>query len=94
MDKFKKMFDGITFAKGTEIVFVQEGSKLVTKIDGQKVGSRARVCIPVVAETLRLPVTGKGRYGRNSCPAQGSLSICHFCQCIFHMPVPRWGAAL
>ena len=39
LDAFKQQFDGVSFHKGTEIVFVQEGSKLVTKIDGVQRGS-------------------------------------------------------
>lgn len=39
LDAFKQQFDGVTFHKGTEIVFVQEGSKLITKIDGTQRGS-------------------------------------------------------
>ena len=39
MDQFKAQFEGVAFHKGTEIVFVQEGQKLVTKIDGTQKGS-------------------------------------------------------
>ncbi|GAX81480.1 hypothetical protein CEUSTIGMA_g8909.t1 [Chlamydomonas eustigma] len=38
LEPFKKQFEGVTFAKGTEIVFVQEGNNLVTKIDGLQRG--------------------------------------------------------
>lgn len=41
MDAFKKLFDDVAFHKGTEIVFVQEGGKLITKVDGKQVGSIA-----------------------------------------------------
>ena len=38
LEKFKAQFDNVDFRKGTEIVFVQEGQKLVTKIDGAQKG--------------------------------------------------------
>jgi hypothetical protein len=39
MDQFKQQFDGVSFARGTEIVFVQDGTKVVTKVDGKHMGS-------------------------------------------------------
>ena len=41
IDAFKKLFDDVSFKKGSEIVFVQEGGKLVTKIDGKSKGTIA-----------------------------------------------------
>lgn len=42
LDQFRKQFDDVAFKKGTEIVFVQEGNKLVTKVDGQQVRGGAQ----------------------------------------------------
>ena len=41
LDVFKKQFDDVAFHKGTEIIFTQEGQKLVTKVDGTQKGSIA-----------------------------------------------------
>jgi hypothetical protein len=37
LEPFTKQFEGVTFTKGTEIVFIQDGNNLVTKIDGMQV---------------------------------------------------------
>ena len=41
LDAFKQLFDDVSFKKGSEVVFVQEGGKLVTKVDGKAKGSIA-----------------------------------------------------
>lgn len=41
LDAFKKLFDDVSFKKGSEVVFVEEGGKLVTKVDGKTKGTIA-----------------------------------------------------